>query len=70
MPDTLDCAFEGTKKLGDGKDGRDAIHLDFNIATDTLSCGIVPAKLIPIGLVRRTVPGIEHQWKDQHTNND
>ena len=52
MPDTVDCAFEGTKKLRDGKDGRDVIHLDFNTAIDTLSGGIVLAKLIQIGLVR------------------
>lgn len=69
MPDTLDCAFEGTKKLRDGKDGRDAIRLDFNAAIDTLSCGIVPAKLIQIGL-GRAVPGVENQWKDKQTNND
>lgn len=70
MPDTLDCAFEGTKKLRSGKDGKDAIHLDFNTAIDTLSCGIVPAKLIQIGLVRRIVPRVESQWKDKQTNND
>lgn len=70
MPDILDCAFEGTKKLRDGKDGRDAIHLDFNTAIDTLSYGGVPAKLIQIGWVRRTVPGVENQWKDKQTDND
>lgn len=70
MPDTLDFAFKGTKKLRDGNDRRDAIHLDFNTAIDTLSCGIVPAKLIQIGLVRRTVPGVENQWKVKQTNND
>ena len=25
MPDTLDCAFEGSKKLRDGNDGRDTV---------------------------------------------
>ena len=69
MPDTVDCAFEGTKKLRDGKDGRDVIHLDFNTAIDTLSGGIVLAKLIQIGLGRRTIPGVENQWKDKQTNN-
>lgn len=70
MPDTLDCAFEGTKKLRDGKDRKDAIYLGFNTATDTLFCGIVPAKLIQTGLGRRIVPGVENQWKDKQTNND
>lgn len=70
MPDTLDCAFEGTKKLRDGKNEREAIHLDFNTAIDTLSCAIVPAKLIQMISVRRTVPGGESQWKDKQTNND
>ena len=56
MPDTVDCAFEGTKKLRDGKDGRDVIHLDFNTAIDTLSGGIVLAKLIQIGFVLNTGP--------------
>lgn len=67
---TLDCAFKGTRKLRDVKDGRDAIYLNFNTAIDTPSCGIVPAKLIQTGLVRRTVPGVENQGKDKQTNND
>lgn len=61
MPDTLDCAFEGTKKLRNAKDEGDAIHLDFNTAIDILSHGIVPAKLIQIGLVRRTILRVENQ---------
>lgn len=61
MPDTLDCAFEGTKKLRNAKDEGDAIHLDFNTPIDILSHGIVPAKLIQIGLVRRTIPRVENQ---------
>lgn len=61
MPATLDCAFEGTKKLRNAEDGGDAIHLDFNTAIDILSLGIVPAKLIQIGLVRKTIPGVENQ---------
>jgi hypothetical protein len=56
MPDTLDCAFEGTKKLRDRKDVIDTTHFDFNTAIDILSCGIVPAKLIQIGLVKRNCP--------------
>lgn len=41
--------------------GGDAIHLDFNTAIDILSHGIVPAKLIQIGLVRKTIPRVGNQ---------